>query len=151
MLTAAICGHSRKPAGVCARHLCQAVCRMQDAILATTIEKNKNTYWLHRYCPVCMHLQSILYASPTCVCVSTQASGWVINERGWMASVGYDSTTERKSFLFSLWTADSELKGVLHRLLKSHLRAAVVITPITTSQHSGGGVSCVGVLTQKGR
>lgn len=62
----------------------------------------------------------------------------MINERGWMASAGHDSTTERKSFLFSLWTADSELRGVLHRLLKWHLRAAVVITPITTSQHSSG-------------
>lgn len=69
-------------------------------------------------CNVCMHLQSILYASPMCV-FSAQVSGLVINERGWMASAGHDNTTERKSFIFSWWTADSELKGVWHRLLKS--------------------------------
>lgn len=55
-----------------------------------------------------------------------------------MASAGRDSTTARKSFPLPLWTADSELKGGLRRLLKSLLRAVVVITPITTSQHSGG-------------
>lgn len=47
-----------------------------------------------------------VYAPAECtVCVPYmrvcfQASGWVINERGWMASAGHDSTTERKSFLF---------------------------------------------------
>lgn len=37
----------------------------------------------------------------------------MINERGWMASAGHDSTTARKSLLPSPWTADSELAGIL--------------------------------------
>lgn len=44
-------------------------------------------------------------------------------------------------FPLPLWTADSELKGGLRRLLKSHLRAAVVITLITTSRRWSGGVT----------
>lgn len=66
------------------------------------IYKNKTTSWLHRYClarNICAHA-CICRVYCTCVCVSL--SGWVINEHGWMASAGRDSTTARKSFLLSL-------------------------------------------------
>lgn len=56
----------------------------------------------------------------------------------------------RGNHFCSLWTADSELKGFLHRLLKSHFGAAVVITQITTLWHRGvGGVVCGGSHSEK--
>lgn len=80
-----------------------------------------------------------VHASTVCVCFRERA--WVINEGSWMASAGHDSTTARKSFLLSPWTADSELAGIFCWLLKSHHKGAVIITPITASQQKARAVA----------
>lgn len=97
---------------------CQAVCRMQissindDAPhLKIPMRCTAKYFHLPQYSgSQRMHLRSLCVFMRAWFCVC--ASWWVINERSWIASAGYDSTTARKSFLLSPWTADSELAGI---------------------------------------
>lgn len=162
MLTAAICGHYRMPVGLCTHTTCIHIlpsCMLHadtgSNLRVNTAALHLNIFFMrHTSTMSCkkysgsqsMHLQSkcvcvcvCVHASTLRACVSVCASGWVINERSWIASAGHDSTTERKSFLLSPWTADSELAGIFCWLLKSHHRGAVIITPITASQQRASG------------
>lgn len=110
-------------------HIAKPACHMQMLIQLVNIATFHLNLVLQQICPQfhpvqCkyvlkgsqpMRLRSFclrVRASTVRMCVSECASGWVINERSWMASVGHDSTTARKSFLLSPWTADSELTGI---------------------------------------